>query len=174
MRGGDIISSIGQIPIRDHDLLTGLADNDHPQYVLHTQLASVVKTIDEIVNNSIVLQNDDELFLPMVANENAIIQLLVKAKSPTLTTLRVAFAIPAGAIIWWIPYQTSTAFSNGADMTVATQFTVLAATSKYYLMILYYIGGANAGNLQFQWAQWVATAENTTVEKSSYLTKRTL
>jgi hypothetical protein len=129
-----------------------------------------VKTADEIVNNSAVLQNDDHLFFTVAANEIWAIILMLKAKSPTLTSLKIAFTIPAAAtMIEQSAPPVYQAFTNGVDSTAARAISSMAATSKYLLAWEYYIGGANAGTIQLQWAQNAATAEDTTVEKGSYL-----
>jgi len=99
MRITTTISSLAQIVTRDHDLLTGLADDDHTQYIRHALAMAVsdfliasgagvfvkktlaeaksllgvptvvTKTADETVNNSSVLQNDNHLLFPIAANE---------------------------------------------------------------------------------------------------------
>jgi hypothetical protein len=127
-----------------------------------------VKTADEIVNNSAVLQNDDDLFFAVAANGIWVVILCLKAKSPTLTTLKIAFTIPAAAsmIDTCLPPQYH-AFIAGNDATVAAALSAMAATSKYIYLAYLYIGGANAGTIQLQWAQNAATAENTTLEKGS-------
>ena len=40
MRGGDVITTLAQIGIRDHHLLQGLGDNDHVQYALRSILTT--------------------------------------------------------------------------------------------------------------------------------------
>ena len=40
MKGGDVISTIAQIGIRDHHLLQGLGDDDHGQYALRSILTT--------------------------------------------------------------------------------------------------------------------------------------
>jgi len=40
VKGGDVISTIAQIGIRDHDLLQGLGDDDHVQYALRSILTT--------------------------------------------------------------------------------------------------------------------------------------
>lgn len=128
----------------------------------------VRKTADEIVNNSDVLQDDDELKANVQANEVSFVTLILEALSASLTNLKIAFAVPVGATIVEL-LDTFHAFGAEADGTGAIAIGSMSGTAKAWRSYWLYRGGANAGTLQFQWAQNAVTAENTTVKAGSHL-----
>ena len=136
----------------------------------------VLKTADETVNNSSVLQNDNHLFFPVAANELWMFQLNVWVSSPSAAPdLKFAFTGPAGATG---KYGFHAAMSAGSDASNRTA-NALAATIVWLwpntpapgLMTIsgFIRNGANAGNLQFQWAQNTPTAQDTKVLQDSHL-----
>ena len=141
-------------------------------FSLHTKV--IRKTADETVNNSAVLQNDDDLLFAVGANEIWAVHTLLRFYSYTATSyFKAAFAIPAGATMTGHDINdVAPLAAAGAviqrDLATATQKT--NSTGVHELMIFgVYIGGANAGNIQLQWAQLAAVAENTIVYANSYI-----
>ena len=145
MRVDNPITSLSQVLTRDHDLLTGLADDDHLLYLTNADhdvparhgagvvpgvMSPVRKTADETVNNSTTLQNDDHLQLALAANDIYLVELFLLQQSPSLNSdFKCGWSYPAACTI----------------------------------------NGANAGTLIFQWAQNTATVEDTKVLTNSYL-----
>lgn len=129
----------------------------------------VEKTVDETVNNSAALQNDDVLFLAVPANTKWELDGVIRFNSGTTPDFRAKFTVPASATLkWnifaqagtWLGFQqdeTTTAVIDGLAASVATQVNGVLTV------------GANAGNLQLQWAQGTANASNTIVQIGSYL-----
>jgi hypothetical protein len=135
------------------------------------KIKRIRKTADEVVNNSSVLQNDDELLLAMGANEvwefSALIYCDIRANSDFKHT----FTVPTGATGKWFNYKivvdtagttnnpiTATAF--GTAVSIITGSDKLGSFHQIWGLV---INGVNAGNLQYQWAQNTAYAENTKV-----------
>ena len=135
----------------------------------------VRKTADETVNNSAILQNDDHLFMAVAANEVWAFECVVLFSSATTTPdLRVAFTVPTGATLAWAPAPHSTAadaFTTSIVTTASGSSLVVGAGASARLLLIKGIvrNGATAGNLQFQWSQNSATAEDTKVLLDSYL-----
>ncbi|GAI79071.1 unnamed protein product [marine sediment metagenome] len=140
------------------DLITGM----HGVVVAH-------KTADETLNNDDTLQNDDHLFFAVAVNEVWEVFVAVMAQSPTLTTLKSLFAIPAAATFMELGTLKWSALDTLTDLTVERAQGGMVATAKKLQFRGLYVGGANAGSIQFQWAQNAATAEDTKVLADSFI-----
>lgn len=137
------------------------------------------KTADENVNNSAVLQNDDELFIALEANKTYEISgHLVFITTTSAIDAKVALTCPAGATITWsaIGMDPAVAAGNTGSGTwtgsVASGGTIPVGVSSAYTPVLIsgtIAVGATAGNLQLQWAQNTATAANLTLKAGSNL-----
>lgn len=126
----------------------------------------VRKTADETVNNSTVLQNDDELLMPMAANEKWLISLYIIMSGHAASDFKVTFTTPVAATGYYcMAGQGHNIYAFAAPRTVN-----LAGTNTYYFdFTAVVINGVNAGNLQFQWCQNTAVAEDTKVLLNSVL-----
>ncbi len=132
-------------------------------------LVRVVKTADESIVSSEVMQNDDELVIPVAANTDYAFMGIIVAQSASATpgidyTFTVPAAITEGG---WQDTQSGTgstliAFATEDDMN-------LGAETRATVIWGYLQNGANAGNLQFQWAQKTSNGTATTVKAGSYL-----
>lgn len=208
------IVSIAEIITRDHDLLAGLADNDHTQYVLRSILTAngdifirsggviarlaigsagqllgvsaglpayqtvgvpipILKTADQTVNNSTTLVNDNLLLTPVGINEvwSVYFYLIMSAANAT-PNIKFAFTTPVAGVFSWIPSGDIGASGSGVLLTPYTtgpQAFTLPLATRHLLIWGVYVGGANAGNLQLQWAQNVANASDTKVLTNSHI-----
>ena len=131
----------------------------------------VPKTADQIVNNSTALVNDDHFVLPVGANEVWFLLLYLRGFGPTTTTgIDSAWSLPSGGSI--LRFNSGWAATGGiAEYNWTSEFNSTLSLSvdayKSQIIAALYIGGATAGNAQFQWAQRVATAVNTTLKENS-------
>lgn len=134
----------------------------------HEGLETVLKSADESVNNSETLQNDDELLLAIGANEKWEVTFYILAISATTTPdLRVAITAPSGAtgaISLFYDVGTDGELLGGTVTGIA-----LVASLRLIVISAVVVNSSNAGNIQLQWAQSTATAENTTVKAGSCL-----
>jgi len=186
---GDIIyrgaSAAARLPkgTAGHYLQQGAND---PQWASISGVATIVrKTADETVNNSNVLQNDDHLLLTIAANEVWLINLFLLWTSPTTGPyLKTGWSYPTGCSIKWGAEvkvaSTNSAYwsyiaSGGSKSALLTETSTLidilganAAICGLHLTAIV-INGANAGTLNFQWAQGNATAEDTKILANSCL-----
>lgn len=140
-----------------------------------SRVAVAGKSSQEIVNNSDVYQNDDDLVLPVEANERALVFIVLRPNTPSGTPdLKWQFTVPAAAEYHVINCGLIGAAATGGVVTaVSTEKTGIGISDIDALDILFlvYIGGANAGNIQFQWAQNLATAEDTKMRAGSSMIK---
>lgn len=138
----------------------------------------VIKSTSEIVNNSIVPQNDNELVIPVLANSKYHIFLhLVTISVGNVPDISISFAIPAGAT-WLAMYQflnAAGAFTTAANQTGSTLgIWAQAGVENLVCDASLYLITTNAGNFQLLWAQAVAAIENTEMRAGSYLYWRKL
>lgn len=129
----------------------------------------LVKPDDQSVNNSETLVNDEDLVLPVGADDVWFVIVLLRLVSESVTPdLDYAFAVPSGGTVNVIDadeFKKDSAITP-ADGT-AEQTLATSSTEQWLFVIEVYTGGGTAGNLQLQWAQNVATVENTTVKAKS-------
>jgi len=143
----------------------------------HVGLVLVRKTANEAVAVSATLQDDDHLFFALAANETWIFELLLWVAGPTAADIKLAFTVPTGATLIWSGHGHNLnvvltdegtivnppAEASGTSLAFGTQGTKVPL--RLFGMV---VNGANAGNLQLQWAQNGATG-TTTVYANSWL-----
>ncbi len=126
----------------------------------------VRKTADETVNNSNVLQNDDELLFAVGVNEIWEFTIYIIYNSGATPDFQHNLTGPAA----------STIYQHGTGLTPAAAASIVVSASNWLgfgsavlgLVIKgIIVNGANAGNLQLQWAQNTADASDTKVLTNS-------
>jgi hypothetical protein len=147
----------------------------------------VRKSADETVNNSTVLQNDDHLFLAMVANvtyeltgllrytcASVTPEIQIDFTFPSLTTMEYFGAGPGvnvtgqeGNLSAYSPRSTTSPVGAVFYGTNNSAAFALGISLRGLVRV-----GANAGNLQLRWAQTVATATDLKMLTDSYLLLR--
>lgn len=137
---------------------------------------SVLKGIDEIVSNSTTLQNDDELLLSVASGPSYRWMLDVTYQAGTAADFKWALTFPTGATATFVGagWDTALAFvpSGSGAYTSGSAITYGGAgigSNRGLVLRGTLTTGANAGTLQFQWAQNAATVENTVVKAGSGL-----
>lgn len=134
-----------------------------------TTILKAVKTVDEIVNNSDVLQNDDALFLALAASKTYAFTLFAKYSSVTVTPdLLFDFSGPTGAHRWNADVATGGG-DSGYAAALATDQICTTAAATFGLFIQGIAVTVGAVNLTFRWAQNTATLEDTKILADSYL-----
>lgn len=145
------------------------------------RLAVVRKASDETVSNSTTLQNDDHLALTVAASEVWEVRLtLLLSAAGTAADWKFAFSVPTAATFNWAPlsHQNAAEIQFGG-LLVTTTPGGLITTGTYthgsmsgaHGVVLHgvYVGGANAGTLQFRWAQNTAIVADSKVLTNSCL-----
>ena len=137
----------------------------------------VLKSSDETVNNSNALQNDDDLLFAIGANEDWIFQFSIFCISGTTPDTKFAITVPAAGtfLIWGIGQARVTdaaLITYAIAQTVSGTALVIGGIAANLQVVITgaVSNGANAGNVQLQWAQQVANASDTKVLAGSSLT----
>ena len=132
-------------------------------------LTTVQKTADQVVNNSITLANDDHLLFTIGASEiwEVFLYLIASAPSPT-PDMKLNWALPTGGVKYSLAFDTAAAAAD-ADVSLETISTV-----QLFIVHCLLINSTTAGNAQLQWAQKVATEEDTTLKANSFIVARRL
>ncbi len=131
------------------------------------------KTANETVNNSAVLQNDDELFVAVEASCVYHMELRLSYTSGTTPDLKIAWTYPTGTTIRWsgVDADAAGAIRTTGNLLETTVPVICGSggdlNAAYTGMV---ITGVNAGTLTLQWAQNSATGSNSTVYAGSFLT----
>lgn len=144
------------------------------------RLAIIRKTADETVNNSSTLQNDDQLLLPVLANEVWRVEAsLLLSATTTAADFKFGFTVPTGATLYWGAGSGFDAASWSGQDASSTVLPALTSGStllqgglngiKVLSLRAIYIGAANTGNVRLQWAQNTATASDSKILANSCL-----
>jgi len=134
----------------------------------------ILKTSDETVNNSDVRQDDDELLLPLLANEVWEFRCLIRVLGGVASDFSKNWTIPAGAVMKCLQDAAIGGLGVWGTLSAPTNqgaenWVVSAAAERWILMWGIVINGATAGDMQLQWAQDTAVAEDTKVLANSYI-----
>lgn len=139
----------------------------------------VVKSTTETVTSSTTFQNDDELFLPGVANAQYHFTLLLLHSAGTTGKFKMQFAAPTGATVSWGVHSAHinmTSSTTVADMSLPSRVLAdaqqmgggnLTGTTAFIEGV--FTTSSTAGNLTLQWAQNVSDAAATQVRAGSVL-----
>jgi hypothetical protein len=139
---------------------------------------SVVKTADETVNNSTVLQNDDQLLLPIGASQTWAFEMFIYfTKANAAPGFKFDFAIPATTagrhmgsnVDERLDDALAAAVFASTDLTSDITLDFAGTTNPALIHIIGTVSTGDAGNLQFRWAQAVANASNTVVKAGSWM-----
>lgn len=133
---------------------------------------AVRKVADETVNNSSVLQNDDELFVPMSANAVYDFFVIIHHNSGGTPDIKFGWTVPSGTTMVWGGYivNTAGAFTVVANLSQSSTASIGGTGSDSFQMFQgTIVTSSTAGTLQLQWAQDTANASNTIVRAGSYL-----
>lgn len=131
----------------------------------------VYKTADETVNNSVTLQNDDDLLFAIGANEVWAFKVYLLFNTGTPTNIKFNFTAPTG-------YDSASQWSfddatQNYTQTFGTGILWRGGNGSGFNQSAVATGvimnGSNAGTLQMKWAQQNATVADTKVLKGSYL-----
>lgn len=124
-----------------------------------------VKQVTEVVNNSSVLQDDDELYLPVLPNRIYRLDLVLFVVSNTNQDFKAKLVMPAGSSGSSMHICQTSAISTVALGSTINQSTTGSDEILRWTGIL--ITGATAGNVQLQWCQNLAAANDTKVYQGS-------
>ena len=119
----------------------------------------VRKTADESVSSSTTLQNDDELYAALAANEVVVFRLTLAFNASASGDIKMGFTIPSGASMWWnnsnsiyVAASGSIFDNNNLDET-GTRSINGEGADRTVTLVGYVANSSTPGNLQLQWAQ---------------------
>lgn len=145
----------------------------------------IVKPTTESVTSSTVLQNDNDFAFSVVANATYVLDgyLLYDGATDPAGGLKMQFTVPSGATFFaWTNFGTngditgstlteynvvSEDAGTGSPRSIGTLTTAVARLTCQPRASL--INGANAGTLQFLWAQGASNATATRVLQGSWM-----
>lgn len=141
--------------------------------------ALIRKTADQSVLSNIVLQNDTQFLVALPTAGIFQWRHLIFCDGDAAADIQMAYTFPAGATMRWGGVGPSTAVTTGIG---TGQFSTATASGGALIYGTSGVGtintvelqgeitmGGTAGNLQFQFAQSVSTASNTTIRARSRL-----
>jgi len=146
-----------------------------------TTLITIIKSADEIVNNSAVLQDDDEFYFDVGSNETWEVEMVLRYMASAGADFDWDWSLPAGGTFDGVTSQLQTAAATVNDDTwrVADETGPgvgpggLGTATPVALWIKGLIVTADtAGLAQFRWAQDTATASNATLLAGSFMVRR--
>lgn len=159
----------------DGELVTAALLNTHVRDNLNAigPHVQVVKSADESVTSSVTLQNDDELLIPVLANERWFV-VLIGAVTAGAGGFKFHFDVPAGATFaYQYIYQDGASFNIGNGNATQTNTFINSGTNQPFRVEGVLVNGATPGNLTLQWAQASSNAAATTIEggtdRTSYI-----
>lgn len=152
----------------------------HVSAYVRNMYTYVRKSADETITNSTALQNDDVLFSPLAASSGTYqFEMNILYSASTVADIKFAFTWPAGATVTWGVIGLATGagsisgdatFGNAVASGTSVAIGGAGATTPTPCQIFGdVIMGANAGNLQLQWAQQNLEATNCIVRAGSNL-----
>ena len=130
---------------------------------------AVTKNADETVNNSNTLQDDDDFVFAAAANKSYSGYIILWMTSDTKADFKFAFTVPTAAT--GLRLTDTWNGTNDQAHTSATSATVVqwSFTTRTMTVQFRFVIGANAGNVNFQWAQKLATVEDTKMLQGSMI-----
>lgn len=130
----------------------------------------VHKTADETVNNSTTFQDDDELILPVLANEVWEFTLHLLYDSSAVADIKVGWTVPTGTTMYYsaIYLDTALAEATSAHLREGNALTIGGAGAfRHAVLSGIILTAATAGDVKLRWAQNSAEVSDTKVLKDS-------
>lgn len=126
--------------------------------------AKAVKAVDQTVNNSDVLQDDDDLKFTPTINKAYFGILFFYVNSASNADLKAALSLPSGATGLWLGTNLVWQIAQTVTANVTTAKPLGTSGSDQCLAVYFrIIMGATAGDVIFQWAQNTAQSSDTKI-----------
>lgn len=151
--------------VNDHETRIGVVEQK--------QIQLVEKTVDETVNNSAVLQNDDTLVTTAEPSSKYDFRLWMVINSGTTPDFKMAWTAPSGSTLSWSVQEGNTVIVAAVlqgPFNLASVVPINGAGSDQMIIVEGLLTtGVIGGPLQLQWAQNTANASNTSVKATTRL-----
>jgi hypothetical protein len=139
-------------------------------------ISTVLRTTNQIVNNSTTLVDDNQLQLELANNETVYFEAIIRYNGDPAADIKIAFVGPTGTTIRWDNFGSMYIALNDAIAISNTEVTeggvrVFGAAAGVRTISIrgYAQVGSTSGPLKMQFAQNVADASDTTVQFNSVL-----
>lgn len=135
----------------------------------------VRKPSDESVTSSAVMQADNDLILPVLANEVWQFEFFLRVTASTAGDIAIRFTFPSGTFsAQWVGGVTGSpdAWQLGASASPTGQRTLQMTSSTLPDIVSVkgvHANGGSGGNVALEWAQAVSDGTATTVKANSTL-----
>lgn len=142
---------------------------------------TLFKTATESVTSSTTLQNDDQLFFSVAANSRYTIEGFIVYDGASAGDLNCDFTVPSGSTFGWVNFANSgpdagtsvtdysTVLQTASDARKINSLPLASPPGLAFRPAGYLFTGANAGTLQFRWAQGTSNATATRIQAGSWL-----
>jgi len=135
------------------------------------------KTVSEDVTSSAVLQDDDQLVVPVTSGAVYRFEAHLNYDAPTAAGITIGWTVPAGAVLQYSamgPSTTAAAYTDDQtaefDNSISVSFGAHGVgTRSGILLVGALITSATPGNVQLRWCQRVSNATRTRMFAHSYL-----
>lgn len=144
----------------------------------------VRKTTQEIISSQTLLQDDNELFLALAANEKLVFEALLFVEGPAGADIKIGFTVPTGATIIWSGIGLISTAADTGQLGTSTAIQTSGGSIIWGLLgggavipVRLWgtvVNGANAGNLQLQFAQAVSDGSGIAINANSWLKGQTV
>jgi hypothetical protein len=141
-----------------------------------TGLLFAKKPADESVTSSTTLQNDNDLVLPISANDSMVVEGYIHYHNAGTGSSQMAFTIPTGAAMDIAIYTDDVQLSGGNHETwtltssgTSTGDMLMNAVDVPIHFYGIVITGSTAGSIQLQWAQGNSQSTPTIFKAKSYI-----
>jgi hypothetical protein len=153
-------------------------DHDGVNSALVQALITEYKSGVETVNDSVTLQDDDDLFFSINALSRHYFEMMLLFSTSSSADFKWDIIIPTGSINYrYAVYDdTSNALVRAGIATAGTPVSLNVSNTGDYYVIMSGIcfTGVTGGTFQLQWAQGTSIAVDTDVNTGSYLAHNTI
>lgn len=132
-----------------------------------TRIRYILKSADETVNNSDVLQNDNDFIFAGVANAVYLVDLSLKLVSQAAADWKMQWDLPSGASYLTGCWSTETV--SAVKYLTNPDSIAQVNTQPFTWVRSIIVIGATAGNVTLQWAQDTADGSDTTIYQNSVM-----
>jgi len=130
--------------------------------------ARIIKTADEVINNSTVQQNDDELLWAANANRRYGFIGNFLFATEFIPDIKFGWSVPAGATMEWAATDLFAVSTFDQTQTIVEAGAGVAIHRNMFFTGRVLMAGT-AGNINMQWSQNVLDPTDTTVFEGAYL-----
>lgn len=140
-----------------------------PAATLQSLSQAAPKTADEPRASNTTLTNDGSMVVPLVANAKYILRHTVVYNANATADLKAKYTVPAGTTMTYTTQVTNIGPAAIGQTEASTVIYDGTGANETIHTNGYIETGANAGNLNWQWAQNISDPGATTIRKASIL-----